>query len=155
MTPSSSASALTDMAAAIAVFAGGQFLVPVALRGGADSTTFTFVRRFGDLLTAVVFMWLGNGSSAFNGIAGKFGPRPALVLVCALVSGFANTGGSLLVQRAQGRGMDPGTTTSFAALYPAITTLLCVLSGYEKLTSKKLVGMALAIGSGLCFATSK
>ena len=61
-------------------------------------------------------------------------------------------GGSLLVQRAQARGMDPGTATSIAALYPALMMILSVDAGFEKLSVLKVCGLLLAAGSGVCFA---
>ena len=75
--------------------------------------------------------------------------------VSAIVSGIGNTAGSLLVQRAQIRGADPGTSTSIAALYPAVLTCLSVLAGFERLSGLKVCGLLLAIGSGICFARSK
>ena len=103
---------------------------------------------------ALAFMLAVNGRSsvltAFSPI--KWGSWPIISVACAIISGVANTGGSLLVQRAQARGMDPGTATSIAALYPALMTCLSVSAGFEKLSVLKVCGLLLAAGSGVCFA---
>ena len=139
---------------ALVINATGLFLVPLALRRGADNSTFTFVRRLGDVGGALAFMRAVNGRSsvltAFS--PSKWGSWPIISVACAIISGVANTGGSLLVQRAQARGMDPGTATSLAALYPALMMILSVDAGFEKLSLLKVCGLLLAAGSGVCFA---
>lgn len=119
---------------------------------------FTFVRRVGDLAGALVFMTAANGvgavgSSVFH--KANWGTRPMFAVVAAAVSGIGNTAASLLTQRAQLRGADPGTATSIAALYPAVLTCLSVLAGFERFSPLKICGLLLAIGSGVCFARSK
>lgn len=118
---------------------------------------FTFVRRVGDLCGALVFMVIANGMGSVGSFLhrGNWGESPKFAIVSAVVSGIGNTAGSLLVQRAQIRGADPGTSTSIAALYPAVLTCLSVLAGFERLSRLKVGGLLLAIGSGICFARSK
>ena len=151
-------SPLLDAGASTLINSIGMFMIPVALRGGADSTSFTFVRRIGDFVGALYFLLSGGGGAASLAAIGKsrtWGSLPLLAPLLALASGFANTAASLLTQRAQVRGVDPGTATSIQALYPALLTLLSVIAGFEKMSPLKFVGLLLAIGSGVCFARSK
>ena len=49
-------SPLVDAFSAMTINAFGMFMVPVALRNGADSTSLTFVRRIGDVVGALIFL---------------------------------------------------------------------------------------------------
>ena len=150
-------SPLVDAFSAMTINAFGMFMVPVALRNGADSTSLTFVRRIGDVVGALIFLLSANGVASLVAIAKSttWGALPLLAPLLALASGFANTAASLLSQRAQVRGVDPGTATTIGALYPSLLTLLSVLAGFEKMSPLKFLGCLLAIGSGVCFARAK
>ena len=104
-----------------------------------------------------MFMMAANGLGAVGSVLRRanWGASPVVAIMFALISGLGNTAGSLLTQRAQLRGVDPGTATSIAALYPAVLTCLSVLAGFERFSPLKVCGLLLAIGSGICFARSK
>ena len=158
---------LLDAAGSAAVGGTSVFLCSVALlRLGPDNAAFTLVRRLGDVACALGILIAssrGGGAGGGGGLGGlralfraeHWGTAPLLAAAIALVSGACNTGGSLLTQRAQLRGVDPGTAISMAALYPALVTVMSVATGFERMSLLKFAGTILAVLSGVCFAKAK
>ena len=111
----------------------------------------------GDLAGALILMLAANGPGALRSVVSplNWGRVPSFAVFCALMSGFCNTAASVCTQRAQIRGVDPGTATSISALYPALVMCLSVLVGFERFSPMKICGLVLAAGSGVCFAWSK